>query len=543
MTTDVPPITGPEMRTISDDWDPLHNESLEHLFWTTTNAGEAVPGVQTPLSLTVWQQTAGLALARAARAMGVLAEDEDPSAPPFSAFYGRAVMSVDFLWDIGDRMPGATGEQVVSGLIGFVPDGMTFSPTRRYTLNVLRRFPATFRRVPRMLEELVREQDAWWLKSAFGVADLDEAGVQAFLIDAFAQHERATTAQCVAVFNGVQPVHDALERVIHQYGNEDSSVLTAPVGGAEMDVVADIWRASRGELTIAEVVRAHGFHGPFEGELSSLVWRDDDAPLRNLADRYAERPDGDSPRANDAQRAEARQAAERALIAGTPLPARAAVRGLLALARKRLHLRGVAKRSMLQGFDAIRAGSRRLGELAAADGRLDDPEDIFYLTAEELQAPLPADVKDLITKRRARREEYRRFALPPNFSGTPTPILVTSNESDDDRRTIEGIGVSAGTVEGIARIVTDPSFADVEPDEVLIAPTTDPSWSSIMFISCALVVDIGGALSHAAVVARELGIPCVVNTRDGTTAIRTGDRVRVDGRAGTVEILERGREA
>jgi pyruvate,water dikinase len=88
-------------------------------------------------------------------------------------------------------------------------------------------------------------------------------------------------------------------------------------------------------------------------------------------------------------------------------------------------------------------------------------------------------------------------------------------------------------------VVTDPSFTDVEPDEILVAPTTDPSWSSIMFISSALVVDIGGALSHAAVVAREFGIPCVVGTYDGTRVLRTGDRVRVDGTAGTVEIIER----
>jgi phosphoenolpyruvate synthase/pyruvate phosphate dikinase len=79
----------------------------------------------------------------------------------------------------------------------------------------------------------------------------------------------------------------------------------------------------------------------------------------------------------------------------------------------------------------------------------------------------------------------------------------------------------------------------VEPDEVLIAQTTDPSWSSIMFISSALVVDIGGALSHAAVVARELGIPCVVSTGHGTKLIKTGDRVRVDGSTGKVEILAR----
>ena len=89
------------------------------------------------------------------------------------------------------------------------------------------------------------------------------------------------------------------------------------------------------------------------------------------------------------------------------------------------------------------------------------------------------------------------------------------------------------------RIVTDPSFADVEPGEILVSHTTDPSWASIMFVSAALVVDIGGIISHAAVVARELGIPAVVNTRHGTDLLRDGDRVRVDGSAGTVELLDR----
>jgi pyruvate,water dikinase len=104
---------------------------------------------------------------------------------------------------------------------------------------------------------------------------------------------------------------------------------------------------------------------------------------------------------------------------------------------------------------------------------------------------------------------------------------------------ISGIGASSGVTEGQVRVVLDPSFDDVQPNEILVTPTTDPSWASIMFLSAALVVDMGGMLSHAAVVARELGIPCVVNTRTGTHQLSTGDRVRVDGRAGTVEILER----
>jgi pyruvate,water dikinase len=79
----------------------------------------------------------------------------------------------------------------------------------------------------------------------------------------------------------------------------------------------------------------------------------------------------------------------------------------------------------------------------------------------------------------------------------------------------------------------------MEPDEIIVCPTTDPSWASILFLSSALVVDICGPLSHAAVVAREVGIPCVIGTGNGTAVLRTGDVVRVDGNTGRVEIVSR----
>jgi rifampicin phosphotransferase len=119
------------------------------------------------------------------------------------------------------------------------------------------------------------------------------------------------------------------------------------------------------------------------------------------------------------------------------------------------------------------------------------------------------------------------------------PEPSTAAPLPDDATIIGGVGVSSGITEGFVRVVTDPTFTEVGEGEILVTPTTDPSWASIMFLSGALVVDIGGPLSHAAVVARELAIPCVVNTRHGSRVLRTGDRVRVDGNAGTVEVLER----
>jgi pyruvate,water dikinase len=228
------------------------------------------------------------------------------------------------------------------------------------------------------------------------------------------------------------------------------------------------------------------------------------------------------------------------LLAALPRARRPAVRAAMALAARRIPMRGVLKIAFPQSLDVCRANVRRLAQLAVESGTLDTAEDIFYLTVDELGETLAPDVREVVAARRERRAEYQALRLPISWQGMPPTVPDSDPVEGEQDLKITGLGVSPGAVEGTARVVTDPSFAEVEPGEVLVARTTDPSWSSIMFVSAALVVDIGGALSHAAVVARELGIPCVVNTGTGSRVLRDGDRVRVDGRAGTVEILSRG---
>jgi pyruvate,water dikinase len=118
----------------------------------------------------------------------------------------------------------------------------------------------------------------------------------------------------------------------------------------------------------------------------------------------------------------------------------------------------------------------------------------------------------------------------------PKPLVHAAFDAND-RAPITGLGVSPGIAEGLARVVHEPGESELEPGEILVCHTTDPSWSAYFMLAAGVVIDIGGPLSHGAIVARELGIPCVINTSDGTRRLRTGDRIRVDGGTGRVERL------
>jgi phosphohistidine swiveling domain-containing protein len=533
-----------------DAWDPLHEPSGPNEHWSTANVGEALPGVLTPLGWTLWGPTIERAMRQTMVNMGAFPKPEGALPEEYVGriiriFYGRGALSVDCLARLGDCMPGTTGQQVVEGVYGEAPDTITFHPTLKRLPFIAVGLPKEHFTIYQRLQAAVAATAAWWPEQAVRVPSLDHGDAIAAFVDATERFNANVLLQATALFTAVQPMFDALTRLSAKTGIGDATSLSGGYGDVpETRVVADLWRCSRGEIDLAEVVRHHGYHGPLEGEISARVWREDDTPLRRMVEGYAGMPDSSDPRLREGVLREEREKLERELLAALPAPLRPVVKGVFKRAAHCIPLRGVAKGAFLQAFDICRAASRRAGECLAKEGHLDDAEDVFYLTIDELLAPrLPGDIKETIVLRRNRRAEYEKYRLPTHWRGMPTPIPIGEGQAtgaeSGEAALIPGLGVSPGVVEGVARVVTDPGFADVEPGEILVSPTTDPSWSSIMFLSVALVVDIGGFLSHAAIVARELGIPCVVNTIHGSRTIRTGDRLRVDGTTGTVEILER----
>jgi pyruvate,water dikinase len=204
-------------------------------------------------------------------------------------------------------------------------------------------------------------------------------------------------------------------------------------------------------------------------------------------------------------------------------------------------MRLVAPRVTSGALDGARAAARAVGaDLVAAD-RLDTPDDAFFLFLDEIRAPAPdVDLRLVVKLRRETHDEHRRVELvDTTWLGNPE-VRAAAPRSASGTNLLRGIGASAGKYEGTVKVLLDAgSQTMVEPGEVLVCPVTDPSWVSLMLVAGALVIDIGGTASHGAIIARELGVPCVIGTNTGTTDLRTGDTVRVNGGTGEVVVLTR----
>src|SRR5262249_3632243 len=151
--------------------------------------------------------------------------------------------------------------------------------------------------------------------------------------------------------------------------------------------------------------------------------------------------------------------------------------------------------------------------------------------------PAAADLRPVLA---ARQEAHARFRHlnPPLIMTSEGEVPRPPPPKDLPPGALAGLGASAGVVEGVARVILDPSAEVLRAGEILVAPYTDPGWTPLFVHAAGLVCDVGGMMTHGSVVAREYGIPAVVGVGDGTRRIRSGQRLRVDGSRGIVEVLE-----
>lgn len=536
------PITG--IRPPLEEW----NDSLKgDYLWTGGNLGEAIPDVMTPITWSYVRLFIGEAMSAA-------------SIPGFDLvgnIGGRFYMNLSVVHSIAGALGMSGRLSAVEQVFGKLPPGLEVPRVPasrweiirrvlpmavrlqgrvRHNLKGMRAFLDTSRR---RCEEL-RDRVAATTSGA-ELAGLWEREIRPHLVTACRMLEAAGR-------QGGSTLVYTRDRLYRMMGEADAEAMLTGVNAegelASMGPVMGLSRLARGEITRDEFARGYGHRGPHEFEVSIPRPGEDpawiDAQLAGLRDLGADT------QALLARQREAREAAWARFAQrhpGKEARMRARVRRWNAVVRDRESTRSETMRA----FWVLRAFTVRAGELTGAG------DDVFHLYLEELLDLLRGDraVLERVPSRRATHERYA--ALPPY------PVLIVGHfdpvrwAADPGRRadvydargpgtpvsdTVTGFPGAPGVVEGVARVIAGPEDGErLKPGEILVTTLTNVGWTPMFPRAAAVVTDMGAPLSHASIVARELGIPAVVGTGNATMRLRDGDRIRVDGERGTVELL------
>lgn len=285
----------------------------------------------------------------------------------------------------------------------------------------------------------------------------------------------------------------------------------------------------------------HGHHCRGELEFANARWSERPDYVFELVRRTVGRTPGDDPMASYARSVvEAESSAEECRSELRNPLKRLLFGRVLIWGRGSARMRENIKSEAVRWMTAIRLALLELGEHLVARGDLEDATDVFLLRYEELEqvvAGVGGEWREIIL---ARRIEHDRLTVL-----SPPPVVIGDWSQDDEvwqlgqRPTeLRGITVSAGVARGPARVFLGvDSDQEVLPGEILVAPFTDPGWTPYFVPAAGIVVDMGGMLSHGSIIAREYGIPAVVNVGPATRLIETGQMIEVDGNEGIVRLL------
>lgn len=535
--------------------DELCTWPSEPALFTRANANDQWPRPITPLT----QDLVGLPMERGigvafAQELGV-ATDHGPWTWN-AVFYGWYTFAVEPAAAMADNLPGYSRAGVYGDYFGVAEDpaapprdvGKGAGPVALAKIGV--NFTRSLRSYPK---RSARDRiDAHARLRADLARDWSAVGNGELVARLRAHPDEATRARVPHVLASVisAPIFKRANEMATSFAGDDApGLLTAAVtglGGIHMqEATAALGEVARGTLSRENFLDRFGFRGFNEFELATGPWRDEPATLDRLiaAAGAAPRPENGA-HVRDQARAELRRrAGRRWLVFGR----------LLGMAETHMRWRENGKVPLAMQTHSIRLVVREAARRLVERGRLDAADDVFFLRAAELLDELEArpvpDLPERIARRRRTHELAQDLPLPEMIDARKGEISVITPErwrslgvlpppeSDSTRDRLVGAPGSPGRTTGRARIVRDPSTVELDEGDVIVAYGTDSAWTALFFQAAAVVVDVGGPMSHSSIAAREIGIPCVVNVKEGTTTIREGQQITVDGDAGEVLLL------
>ncbi len=556
--------------------------------WSNANVGEALPGVATPLT---WSVARGFSEAGFRQAFAALGCHVPRHAKLVALVHGRIYLNLTQFMRIAAQVPGLDPRTLVE--LGGGAGGDDLAEQVRGVSR--RRFYA---RLPLTATRLVQEQlaldsevesfvkvaeQAQRAHAALDLAILTDDGLARTIRDLQLLLERTGKVMLSCASNALGS-HLMLQALLAKVAPDDARALAHGLTGGIRDLesarpafailrVASLARREpevlallqSGQVTrveqlpdgparraLADFLRLYGDRAVREAELSTPRWREEPRPVLAMLQVALKGDAGDAKDASEpvAARGEALAAAEMQRLAPKlGLVQETLLRHLVARAQKAARMReqmrawvtrvlGMLRDAMLDADRRLRRLDQELAEVTPPPDPSREIPSVFFLTLDEVVSALRSARTDLAPLLRARRAEHARDRArpdpPPTFSGAPPPMVLTTASGTH----FKGLAACAGVVEGRARVLHgEAEMAQLAPGEVLVVHTTDVGWTPLFPLAAAVVTELGGPLSHAAIVARELGVPTVVNVPGITRAVRTGERLRVDGDRGTVERL------
>jgi phosphohistidine swiveling domain-containing protein len=567
-------------------WVVDNEPSSKYPIYTRGNVGEVFPEAVAPLSWTIggipsadpgWKD----ALVR----FGAFDHDEfdEGNLNPLGVFGGYCYLNVSIARIMAVRTPGLTPELMDQALFGaseappYQARPTDEDPEKTAAITQTLGWILTVDGLPELLDDQ-RQVDEY----VAARPDLSTLSNEELLEHArermshfrrlFAQHLFITNAATVPV-GIIQAVAAAIGdptvamRLCAGIGGVDSAapswalwelsreVAASPALSAEFDAgvgglprrLAGNGEAEKFNQAFSEFLETFGSRGPNEWEMSAPTWGTRPELALAAVDRMRQAPDEAMPQRHFEERAAEREVLTAQLteaLAGDPETQgqfAAAVRaaGIFLAGRER------TKTTIIKLTHEARLAFHEIARRLVAAGTLEDFADFAMVTNEEYDEFIrdPAAFKAVIAERRARFDRLQNLEPPFIIDGVIPPIEewpergATPVEPARPGEAIVGIPGCPGTHTGRARVVLRPDHAgELEPGDILVAPITDPAWTPLFVPAGAVVVDVGAQISHAVIVSRELGIPCVVSVTDGTRRIPDGATITVDGTNGTVTV-------
>jgi phosphoenolpyruvate synthase/pyruvate phosphate dikinase len=308
-------------------------------------------------------------------------------------------------------------------------------------------------------------------------------------------------------FDGGRETRDAIEAYLNKYGMR---------GSGEIDITKRRWSENPASLVPMILSHLKNFEPGESRRKFEQGRRDAVNKEQELLDRLKQLPDG-AQKAKETKR-------------------------MIDLVRNFSGFREYPKYSIVSRYLVYKKALLKEAERLVQAGVIDEKEDIYYLTFEELQEVVRTEKQDyqLIDQRKNEYKSYEKLTPPRVITSDGEIIRGHYKREDLPPDAIVGLAVSAGVVEGRARVLLKMEDADLEDGDILVTSFTDPSWTPLFVSIKGLVTEVGGLMTHGAVIAREYGLPAVVGVENATKMIKDGERIRVNGTDGYVEILSTG---